>query len=123
MILAVDRRAQYEQESETWAKLLNSFKQENAFLKTRLSIVIDNKDDKEFLVLAEYFQNQFLLKDEFIRELIKDVYEQEMFLKEPVISDILFGTITKKQEKLRKEMRRFEKDFYGLKDKFNQAVA
>ena len=42
--------------------------------------MLDKSTDKNFLALAEQFQNKFILKDEFIDELQHDINEQEMSL-------------------------------------------
>ena len=52
---------QFHHENKTWRRLLDFFKQENSFLKTRLSEVLDKSTDKNFLALAEHFQNKFIL--------------------------------------------------------------
>lgn len=114
-------KEKYQQESKTWQGLLYFFKQENALLKTRLSLAVDKRAGKEFLMMAEYFQNQFLLKDEFIRELTSDVREQENFLKEFFTTDKQYNII-KKQDKLRNEISRLEKDFFLLRNEFNKSI-
>ena len=109
------------QECMAWERLLDFFKQENSHLKTRLSEVLDNKTDKDFLALAEHFQNQFILKDEFVDEMSHDVREQEKTLvivaeKKAIIEERLI----KKQQKIRNEMEFLEKDFNRMKNEFNK---
>ena len=109
------------QECMAWERLLDFFKQENSHLKTRLSEVLDNKTDKDFLALAEHFQNQFILKDEFVDEMSHDVREQEKTLvvvaeKKANIEERLI----KKQQKIRNEMEFLEKDFNRMKNEFNK---
>lgn len=109
------------QECMAWERLLDFFKQENSHLKTRLSEVLDNKTDKDFLALAEHFQNQFILKDEFVDEMSHDVREQEHNLliladKKATIEERLI----KKQQKIRNEMEFLEKDFNRMKNEFNK---
>ena len=109
------------QECMAWERLLDFFKQENSHLKTRLSEVLDNKTDKDFLALAEHFQNQFILKDEFVDEMSHDVREQEQNLliladKKATIEERLI----KKQQKIRNEMEFLEKDFNRMKNEFNK---
>ena len=110
---------QFHHENKTWIRLLEFFKQENIFLKNRLSEVVDHSVDKGFLALAEQFQNKFILKDEYIDELRHDINNQDQTL-----SDFSAGTIDIKlfkiQEKLRNEMEYFEKDFTKLKNEFNK---
>jgi len=109
------------QECMAWERLLDFFKQENSYLKTRLSEVLDNKTDKDFLALAEHFQNQFILKDEFVDEMLHDAREQEKNLhilaeKKAAIEERLI----KKQQKMRNEMEFLEKDFNRMKNEFNK---
>ncbi len=109
------------QECMAWERLLDFFKQENSHLKTRLSEVLDDKTDKDFLALAEHFQNQFILKDEFVDEMSHDVREQEKTLvvvaeKKANIEERLI----KKQQKIRNEMEFLEKDFNRMKNEFNK---
>lgn len=109
------------QECMAWERLLDFFKQENSHLKIRLSEVLDNKTDKDFLALAEHFQNQFILKDEFVDEMSHDVREQEKTLvvvaeKKANIEERLI----KKQQKIRNEMEFLEKDFNRIKNEFNK---
>ena len=113
---------QFHHESKTWVRSLDYFKQENTFLKNRLSEVVDQKTDKEFLALAEQFQNRFILKDEFIDELRHDVNAQEKLLKDSFIMGLtaLNEKTVKKQIKLRNEMEYLEKDFSQLKNEFNK---
>jgi DNA-binding transcriptional regulator YbjK len=113
---------QYYYEYQTWKRLLDFFKQENAYLKTRLSEVVDHNTDKEFLALAENFQNQFIVQDEFIDELKKDVHAMEMRLKEDGLVSKTIPDKKKevKQNKLRNEIEYLEKNFTSLKNEFNK---
>lgn len=114
---------QFQHESMTWARSLEFFKQENAHLKDRLTQVVDKTSDKYFLAQAEHFQNQFIIKDEFIDELKHDVNEQAR-----LISDYskrvngLNGSLeafSSVQEKIREQMQYLEKDFAALRNEFN----
>jgi hypothetical protein len=116
------RPEQFLHETRTWSRLLEFFKQENAFLKNRLAEVVDNQTDKEFLALAEHFQNKFIIKDELIDELRHDINTQEKSLAK-TFADEAGQKITKKQEKLRNEMEYFEKDFTNLRNEFNKYLS
>ena len=109
---------QFHHENKTWIRLLEFIKQENYFMKNRLSEVLDHSVDKDFLALAEQFQNKFILKDEYIDELRHDVNHQDQILTDSY-GGMLDNKMTKTQEKLRNEMDYFEKDFYRLKNEFN----
>lgn len=113
---------QYIHENNTWLRLLEFFKQENAVLKNRLAEVLDYKSNKEFLALAEHFQNLFILKDEFIDELRHDVNSQLQLLssKDKLLPD---EKLIRKQVKLRNEMEYLEKNFAKLKNEFNRYLS
>ena len=113
---------QFHHEYQTWKRLLDFFKQENAFLKTRLSEVVDHNTDKDFLALAEQFQNQFIIQDEFIDELKRDIHSMEFLLKEDALQQKNSPDKRKeaKQSKLRNEIEYLEKNFSRLKNEFNK---
>jgi hypothetical protein len=112
---------QFQHENKTWGRTLDFFKQENSFLKTRLSEVLDHSTDRNFLALAEQFQNKFILKDEYIDELRHDINMQELNLKDT--TENAESKLTKRQEKLRNEIEYFEKDFNQLKNEFNKYLS
>lgn len=113
---------QYRHEYRTWQRMLEFFKQENAFLKTRLSEVVDRNTDKEFLALAEHFQNQFIIKDDFIAELKHDINEMETILKTSTtpLKNMPDKRVEAKHIKLRNEIEYLEKNFTQLKNEFNK---
>ena len=114
---------QYQFENLTWGRSLDFFKQENAHLKDRLTEVVDITSDKNFLAQAEHFQNQFIIKDEFIDELKHDVNEQVRMIKDYTKKNtkcsIDFCGI---QEKLREQMQYLEKDFMELRNEFYEYI-
>ena len=115
----ISKPDQYHHENKTWGRLLDFFKQENIFLKNRLSEVVDHSADKDFLALAEQFQNKFIIKDEIIDELRHDINLQNVDLINRNDS-LVDNKLIKRQEKLRNEMEYFEKDFIQLKNEFNK---
>ncbi|MEP6616135.1 MAG: hypothetical protein ABJA57_06125 [Ginsengibacter sp.] len=121
--MEISKQEQFVHENKTWGRSLDFFKQENNLLKNRLSIIVDNKEDKEFLIVAEFFQSQFILKDQFIDDLKNDVKHHEKYIVENFNNVILLNTILKKQEKLRNEIGFFEKDFSSLRHQFNKSIA
>jgi hypothetical protein len=120
--IKISKPEQFHYENKAWERLLEFFKQENAFLKTRLAEVLDQCADRNFLALAEQFQNRFILKDEFIDELRHDIHEQDRLIKEYYTRKLneLDNKVIKKQEKLRNEMAYLESDFPMLKNEFNK---
>jgi seryl-tRNA synthetase len=118
----LSKPGQFQHENKTWVRMLDFIKQENSYLKTRLSEVLDHSTDRDFLALAEQFQNKFILKDEYIDELRHDINHQEQRLHE-IEGDTVNDKLTKRQEKLRNEMEYFEKDFNKLKNEFNKYLS
>lgn len=113
---------QYQHENMTWVRSLEFFKQENAHLKDRLTAVVDKTSDKYFLAQAEHFQNQFIIKDEFIDELKHDINEQSRMIQDYSKKAMVNGSadsFTAMQERLRDQMQYLEKDFGDLKKEFN----
>lgn len=117
----VSIQEQYHHEHMTWERLLAFFKQENAFFKTRLSEVLDRDMGKDLLALAEHFQNQFIVKDEYIDELKHDVHEIDVILQQDMRA--ARNTPDKRMEarhnKLKEEVEFLEKNFTELKKEFN----
>ena len=116
---------QYHHENMTWLRSIDFFKQENSFLKNRLAEVVDVKTDRGFLAQAEHFQNQFIIKDEFLDELRHDVNEQERdltfsFRHQRFPADI---SMKERQQQLRSQMQYLEKDFTSLRYEFNNYLA
>jgi len=115
---------QYQHENLSWSRSLEFFKQENAHLKDRLTQVVDKTSDRNFLAQAEHFQNQFIIKDEFIDELKHDVNEQARMIKDyskKGLNGLEVGVtpFSSVQEKLREQMLYLEKDFSALRNEFN----
>lgn len=112
---------QFLHENQTWERALDYYLQENSYLKTRLSQVVDNNTDKEFVALAEHFQNSFIHNDECIKDLLKDIFGLQKIIKNAIAGiHVDEKKMIQQQNKLRNEMSYFEKDFDLLKSKFNQ---
>ena len=109
----ISKPDQFHHEIKTWIRMLDFFKQENTILKNRLAEVVDYRADKEFLALAEQFQNKFIIKDEHIDELRHDATLQATDLtnSNTALTDI---KLIKRQEQLRNELEYFENDFNKL---------
>jgi hypothetical protein len=120
-----DKLEQLHHENQTWVRSIDFFKQENAYLKNRLSQVVDKTFDKVFLAQAEHFQNQFIIKDEFMDELKHDVNEQgrimrDRYLKAGISVD---DVVIRRQSKLRDQIEFLERDFTKLRNEFNTYLA
>ena len=111
--------AHFHHEFHTWERMLDFLKQENTYLKTRLSEVLDQKTDRDFLANAEHFQNQFIIQDEFIDELRHDIREVKNLLDESAIIEDIKNTTENKYKRLRNEIEYLEKNYSALKNDFN----
>lgn len=121
MINGLNKTEQFLHENITWKRLLDFFIQENSFLKTRLSEVVDRETDEIFIAQAEHFQNEFILQDEYINDIGRDIKEQEKNMQLAYTKKIIPDNKTcGKQEKLRNEISYLEKEFYSLKNQFNK---
>jgi hypothetical protein len=108
----------FKEELSSWKKTIENFFQKNALLKYRLSEIVDNNEDGSFLQMAEYFQNQLLLKDEKLKKLTKQLQEisNRALTENPTDENI------RKHEKLRKDLCLFEKKYDGLSKEFNEKL-
>ena len=109
----------------TWLRSIDFFRQENSFLKNRLAEVVDGTTDRDFLAQAEHFQNQFIIKDEFLDELRHDVQEQERdlthrFRHQNFSPD---SAMRDRQQQLRGQMHYLEKEFNSLRYEFNNYLS
>jgi hypothetical protein len=110
-----------------WLRTLEFFRQENNHLKNRLTEVVDKASDKNFLAQAEHFQNQFIIKDEFIDELKHDVNihlkDVKDYAKKNVEMNGHAENFAEVQKNLRDQMRYLEKDFTSLRNEFHEYLA
>jgi hypothetical protein len=114
---------QYLLENIMWERTLEFYSQQNAFLKTRLSISLDNSNDKEFVNLAEKFQASFINNDESIKEIQRDIDSIQRIVKNGITGMQIDGhKLSQKHSKLRSEIRNFEKSFTELKQDFNYYI-
>ena len=114
---------QFLHESLNWMRLIDYFNQENSHLKNRLSEVVDKAIDKKIIFNAERFQNQFIVNDEFINDIGRDIRVNDKNLqllkvqeKKPDLK------ACKMQKQLRTELIYLEKEFLKLKNEFNQYI-
>jgi len=109
-------------EYKRWEILLSSLKNENTFLMLKLSEVLDGEVGKDFILKAEYFQNEFITKDEYIKELKNDIKVQLQLISGSIKDEKILKKILMKHEKLRNEIIYFEKNFSNLKMEFDQSI-
>ncbi len=122
--IKISETDQFLHEVQTWGRSLDFYKQENTYLKTRLSQVLDNNSGKTFVAFAEQYNSRFLFMDDYIKDLKTDLKLQMNMLR-----DYILGNQTQQrplenlQKKLRTEMVNFEKNVTSLKHDFNQQLA
>lgn len=111
---------QFRHESDTWKRYLQFIQQENNHLKTRLSQVLQQDTDEQFLERAEYFQSKFIAEDDTVNMLRQDIHELDSMLTKEINGDA--GTIKELQKRLKKmhkDMEIVERQFNKLKSDFN----
>lgn len=108
--------AEMEKEYREWQRIIEDFSQQNALLKYRLSEVVDSNEDKNLLQVAEYFQNELLLRDEVLKRLRSELQEYAE-TRQP--SQVLTQKVITKHKSLRNDFLNFEKKFTNLSEEFN----
>jgi seryl-tRNA synthetase len=121
MNTATQNEYQLEAEYKRWEILLSSLKNENAFLIVKLSEVLEQKEDRDFISKAEYFQNEFITKDEYIKELENDIRNELVLLGNTTDGKVPIKLL-RKHEKLRNEITFLQKNFSNLCIEFNKCV-
>lgn len=106
-------------EVNTWKRLLNFFKDENVYLKNRLSDILKNGFDRKFLEEFENFQTKFIKQDEVISLLRNDTAELDKLLNEELNAGVSDNSIDKKLAHLRNNMANYERQFFQLQLNFN----
>lgn len=112
---------QLEAEYKRWEILLSSLKNENEFLILKLNEVLEEKEDKDFIPKAEYFQNEFITKDEYIKELENDIRNELLLLAKAPDGKVPKKSL-RKHEKLRNEITYLQRNFSNLCTEFNKCV-
>ncbi len=103
----------------SWLRLIEFYRQENALLKYRLSELVDSSEDKKFLQRAERFQNEFLLEDDTLKTLLRNVRQYLDWLED---GNENAPDILNNHHILRDEILRFEKNFIRISAAFNQTM-
>ena len=115
---------QLRHESDTWKRHLQFIQQENNYLKTRLSQVLQQDTDEDFLERAEFFQNKFIAEDDTVNMLRQDIHEiDQMLEKDKVEESSIIKDLQKKLKKMNKDMEIVERQFNKLKTDFNTYLA
>lgn len=110
-------------EVNTWKRLLNFFKEENVYLKNRLSDILKNGFERKFLDEFENFQTKFVKQDEVISLLRNDTAELDKLLNNYLNAGIIDESVDKKLAHLRNNMANYERQFFQLQLNFNTYLA
>ena len=113
---------QIEHEHKACRRSLEFFKQENALLKYRLSEIVDSNEESGFLQLAEYFQNELLLKDEKLNKLINELHQISDQFRELENFKGMPEKLLLIQDQFRRDMLDFENSFLLLSKDFNKKM-
>jgi citrate synthase len=121
MVMKVENQNQFGHEHTAWQRKLDFLMQENALLKYRLSEIVDCNEEKGFLQMAEYFQNELLLKDEALNKLIKKlkIFADQFHVQNDRSK---LEEIIKSHDELRNCISQLEKEFLHLSNQFNQKM-
>lgn len=113
---------QLQYESNTWKRLIEFIKLENAHCKNRMSEVIKNKveDDSIFLETAEYYQDYYIKQDTLVEMLRSDVYVFDKLLEKELYLDGALATeIFNHRKRLRIEMEKLSVEYNKGCKQFN----
>ena len=111
-------------EQLVWLRALDFIQYENVFLKNTIVDILKNGKGDSSLEEIEYFQNQFLNKDAIISLLRRDIAMQNKHAeKELAEGNTISEKILKKQDSLRDDMFKMEKEFSQLKYSFNKYLS
>lgn len=109
-------------EMDSLFRTLVYLKQENNFLKNRLSEVIKDISIADMQKIEE-FQSRFLNKDTIISIIQHDISLQKKLLTTALKEKGITDTMQKKQTKLRDETEFLEKKLIALRTSFNTYLA
>lgn len=115
-------KKQFEHEYNAWVRKIEYFTQENALLKYRLSEMVDDNEGKKFLQMAEYFQNELLLKDDMLTKLIKELKGFQNLLSGFQSDKKTSDKLITNHDRLRKNILQFENKFLAFSNDFNEKL-
>jgi hypothetical protein len=112
---------QYMFETSSWIRLIDFLHQENAYLKTRLSEVMDDITNNQNLALAEHFQNQFLVKDDAYDHMKNDLQRHVEKWNQQTMSDETNAILSlrKIHTRLKEQIDYMEREHAVLRKDYN----
>ena len=114
----------FQNEFELWKRSLEYIRQENSYLKNQLADIVIQDISNEFLCKAEEFQNRFIIKDEMIETVQRNIYEFNNWIYDHLRQDNKDNDkYFMIQKKLRNEIEQLEQRFINLKFEFLNYIA
>lgn len=115
---------QIQHEIETWKRILLYMQEENNHLKNRLSEVLKDRFDKNMLEVIEGFHNKFIMQDELMNSLKKEVaaIEETLYSKKNAVLNNVYAA-EKSIAAIRNNVEITEKTFAVLKTDFNHYLS
>ena len=112
---------QYMFETSSWIRLMDFLHQENAYLKTRLSEVMDDITNNQNLALAEHFQNQFLVNDDAYDHMKNDLQRHVEKWNQQTMSDETNAILSlrKIHTRLKEQIDYIEREHAVLRKDYN----
>ena len=115
---------QIQHEVETWKRMLLYMQEENIHLKNRLSEVLKDRFDKKMLEVVEVFQNKFIMQDDLVNSLKKEVADIEELLHPNNNGSLnIVSPSEKSVTTIRSNLEIAEKKFAVLKTDFNHYLS
>lgn len=113
----------FKHEVATWIRALDFLQAENIVLKNRLAELLKLQIPHHLLEKVENYQNTFLSKDAIFSILRHDIKEHKKSLQHLHINNNIDDSFFQKQQVLRNDMEKMEKEFSRLKAEFNNYLA
>jgi hypothetical protein len=111
---------QFQDLFETWKQWLNSRMEENVLLKNKITEILKNNYDHNSLEEIEEFQTHFIVEDELIHSLRRDVNELDNCMRSKLAENgRLERSFYTKVENLRKDITNSITSFRILKAAFD----
>lgn len=112
----------YQIELKSLQKQLEILQQENIMMKNKIAEIINNDMDSSVLERVEVFLNSFIEKDAILALIRKEIADEMKEAGYPQKEENT-GTIQWKQNNLRRDMDRMEREFQRLRNDFDSYIA
>jgi len=110
-------------EMETIKRLIAFLKEENVYLKNRISEILENDFDHGMLDTVDNFQTKSIQEDDLIEQLRKDTLElDKLLIRDSVDGGKLIKQIDFKLKRLNTNLQTAQKQFVKLKVGLNSFI-